>query len=225
MANKYLYPQNSATRQVVDLSGMWKFAFDFESEGDVKGYKNGIPDGILLPVPASFADFFTEKPYKEYTGDFWYETEFYADIAWADRDVDIRFYAAAHVAEVYFNGEKVAYHHGGFLPFTINVNKQLKYGVPNRIVVKLNNELSHTTLPCGEYKVLKNGRKLTAPYFDFFNYSGLIRPVKLVITPKNSIVDITLNHRTESKTAYTDYTVETVGDCNVNLEVFDEKHK
>ena len=112
MANKYLYPQNSATRQVVDLSGMWKFAFDFESEGDAKDYKNGIPDGILLPVPASFADFFTEKPYKEYTGDFWYETEFYADIAWADRDVDIRFYAAAHVAEVYFNGEKVAYHHG-----------------------------------------------------------------------------------------------------------------
>lgn len=225
MANKYLYPENTQTRQVVDLSGMWKFAFDFESVGDEKDYKNGIPCGIELPVPASFADFFTEKQYKEYTGDFWYETTFYADSAWKDRDVDIRFYAAAHVAEVYFNGEKVAYHHGGFLPFTVNVNKLLKYNEANRIVVKLNNELSHTTLPCGEYKVLKNGRKLTTPYFDFFNYAGLIRPVKLVITPTNSIVDITMNHRTEGKTAYTDYTVETVGTGSIKVEVYDEKHK
>lgn len=224
MANKYLYPQNSATRQVVDLSGMWKFAFDFESEGDKKNYKEGIPDGIMLPVPASFADFFTEKEYKEYTGDFWYETSFYADSAWRDRDVDIRFYAAAHVAEVYFNGQKVAYHHGGFLPFSVNVNKLLKYGEANRIVVKLNNELSHTTLPCGEYKVLKNGRKLTTPYFDFFNYAGLIRPVKLVITPKNSIVDITVGHSIEGTTAYTDYTVEHVGKGAIQVEVFDQNH-
>lgn len=224
MANRYLYPENTATRQVIDLSGMWKFAFDFNSEGEQKNYKDGIPDGILLPVPASFADFFTEKQFKEYTGDFWYETEFYADAAWKDRDVDIRFFAAAHIADVYFNGRKVAHHNGGFLPFSVNVGEMLNYDAPNKIVVKLNNELSHTTLPCGESAVKKDGKKFTRPYFDFFNYSGLIRPVKIVVTPKNSIVDVTLNHRLDGTTAYTDYVVETVGKGQVEVKVFDEQH-
>lgn len=224
MANRYLYPENTVTRQVIDLSGMWKFAFDFNSEGEQENYKDGIPDGILMPVPASFADFFTEKQFKEYTGDFWYETEFYADTAWKERDVDIRFFAAAHTADVYFNGQKVAHHNGGFLPFTVNVGSLLCYGTPNRIVVKLNNELSHTTLPCGESAVKKDGKKFTRPYFDFFNYSGLIRPVKIVVTPKNSIVDITLNHRLDGATAHTDYVVETVGKGQVEVKVYDEQH-
>lgn len=225
MANKLLYPENTITRQVVDLSGMWKFCFDYKSEGNAKGYVNGLPDAIQMPVPASFADFFTDKASKEYTGDFWYETEFYADRCWQGRDVDIRFFAAAHQATVYLNGEEIFYHHGGFLPFTINVNKVLNFDKVNKLVVKLNNELSHTTLPCGEYKVLKDGKKLTTPYFDFFNYSGLLRPVKLVITPKVSIVDVTLNHILNGKNSVTEYSVETSGSANVKLNVYDEENK
>ena len=62
MANKLLYPRNTATRQVVDLSGMWKFCFDKASDGEKKGYVNGLPAAAPdMPVPASFADFFTDK--------------------------------------------------------------------------------------------------------------------------------------------------------------------
>ena len=83
MANKLLYPRNTATRQVVDLSGMWKFCFDKASDGEKKGYVNGLPAAAPdMPVPASFADFFTDKYSKEYTGDFWYSTVFFADPAW-----------------------------------------------------------------------------------------------------------------------------------------------
>ena len=223
MANKLLYPRNTATRQVVDLSGMWKFCFDKTSEGEKKGYVSGLPKGAVdMPVPASFADFFTDKYSKEYTGDFWYSTTFFADPAWADRDVDIRFFAAAHEATVYVNGKKLGEHHGGFLPFSYNLNGVLEYGKPNTVAVKLNNELSCTTLPCGEYKVLKDGTKVTAPYFDFFNYSGLIRPVKLIITPKVSIVDITLNHILKDGGAVTEYSVQTSGEGEVWLSVYDE---
>ena len=223
MANKLLYPRNTATRQVVDLSGMWKFCFDKASDGEKKGYVNGLPAAAPdMPVPASFADFFTDKYSKEYTGDFWYSTVFFADPAWKDRDVDIRFFAAAHEATVYVNGKKVGEHCGGFLPFTCNLNDVLRYGKANTVAVKLNNELSCATLPCGEYKVLKDGTKVTAPYFDFFNYSGLIRPVKLVITPKISIVDITLKHVLKDGGAVTEYSVETSGEGEVWLSVYDE---
>ena len=226
MANRLLYPLNTATRQVVDLSGMWKFCFDKQGNGEEEGYPCALPPhSVDMPVPASFADFFTDKYSKEYTGDFWYGTTFYADEAWRDRDVDIRFFAAAHEATVYVNGKKLGYHHGGFLPFSYNLNDVLEYGKPNRVAVKLNNELSCTTLPCGEYKVLRDGTKVTTPYFDFFNYSGLIRPVKLVITPKTSIVDITLDHSINGKDSVTNYCTEIVGEGEVRLTVYDEEGK
>ncbi len=224
MANKMLYPRNTSARQVVDLSGMWRFCFDREACGQTSGYTSALPDtAIDIPVPASFADFFTDKYSKEYTGDFWYETTFYADEAWKKRDVDIRFFAAAHEATVFVNGKELGKHLGGFLPFSYNLNDVLVYGKPNKVVVKLNNELSCTTLPCGEYKVLRDGTKLTTPYFDFFNYSGLIRPVKLVITPKTSIVDITLNHALEGKNSFTTYSTQLSKNAEVKVSVYDEK--
>ncbi len=224
MANKMLYPRNTATRQVVDLSGMWKFCFDKGGVGESKGYASALPNtAIDMPVPASFADFFTDKYSKEYTGDFWYETCFFADSAWKDRDVDIRFFAAAHEATVFVNGKKIGSHCGGFLPFSYNLNSVLQYGKPNTVVVKLNNELSRTTLPCGETKTLKDGTKVSAPYFDFFNYSGLIRPVKLVITPRISLTDVTLKHVLQGKNYVTEYSVETSGEAQVKVCVYDEK--
>ncbi len=226
MANKMLYPRNTLTRQVIDLSGMWKFSFDFAENGEENGYPTqGLKDYIEIPVPASYNDFFTDKKYKEYCGDVWYEQEFYADKSWQDKDVDIRFFAAIHKATVWFNGEKVAYHNGGFTPFTININKLLKYDGVNKIVVKLNNVLDNTTLPSGEYKVLKDGRKISNPYFDFFNYGGLIRPVKLVITPKSSVVDVTLNHVLTNTGSITYYDVEHVGQGEVLVEVYDQNQE
>ena len=222
MANYLLYPKNTLTRQLVDLSGMWKFAFDFNNEGEAKDYKNGLPNPIEIPVPASFADFFTEKKYKEYAGDFWYETTFYADKSWKNRRVDLRFYAAAHVSTVYFNGVELGTHNGGFLPFIYNIDSLIKYDDVNRIVVKLNNELGLTTLPCGEVAKRRDGTKFVRPYFDFFNYSGLIRPVKLVITPKTSISDITLNHTIEGLNTITHYSVETYGEGQVHVKVYDQ---
>lgn len=221
MANKMLYPLNTKTRQVIDLSGMWHFCFDFEGKGEEKGYPLGLKEYDEIPVPASYNDFYTDKKYKEYTGDVWYEKTFYADQSFKDKDVDIRFFGAIHQAEVYFNGKKVCYHNGGFTPFSININKLIKYDEENKIVVKLNNELSQTTLPVGEYKVLKDGRKISNPYFDFFNYGGLIRPVKLVITPKTSIVDVTLNHELTKSGSITTYNVEVVGKGDVVAEVYD----
>lgn len=232
MANKLLYPKNTKTRQIVDLSGLWKFAFDFENCGDKNNYKDGIPAFTEVPVPSSFADFFTEKRYKEYAGDIWYETEFYADESWKNKDVDIRFFAAAHNAWVYLNGIALGAHKGGFLPFNFNLNDCLKYDDKNVLVVKINNELNHTTLPCGETVTRKNGEKFVRPYFDFFNYSGLIRPVKLVITPKVSILDITLNHTLDGDSSVTDFNLSlscdkdgSPADLKAGISVYDEDKK
>lgn len=223
MANKLLYPRFSATRSIIDMDGLWKFRFDPEGKGNAEKWYQGMFDYDRIPVPASFNDFFTEKEFREYTGDVWYETEVFIPTYYKGMDLDIRFGCATHHATVYVNGEEIASHKGGFLPFNANLNRVVKYNTFNKVVVKLNNELSRTTLPVGETVTLANGKKYSKPYFDFFNYAGIQRPVKLVATPKESITDFTVKHILEGEDAIVEYTVETTGTNMVAVSVYDEE--
>lgn len=223
MANRLLYPKNTATRRVLSMDGMWKFRFDYNDEGDRQNWKNGLNNADSIPVPASFNDFFVDKDAREFAGDVWYETKLYVPNEWADMDLDIRFDGAAHLATVYVDGEEVANHKGGFLPFNANINNVVKFDKENKVVVKLNNELSRETLPIGETITLGNGKKMVKPFFDFFNYAGLQRSVRLVATPKESIVDFTVNHNIIGDDAKVDYTVETTGESGVYITVYDEE--
>ena len=230
MANKMLYPRSTTTRRIIDMDGMWKFKFDYGQLGDIENWKDGLKNATLIPVPASFNDFFTDKDSREYAGDVWYETQVMVPGEWAgmDMDIDIRFGSATHIATVYVNGVEITKHKGGFLPFNANINQVARYGKFNRVVVKVNNELSMDTLPVGQTITLLNGRKMVKPYFDFFNYAGLQRPVKLVATPRESIIDFTVKHNIKNSNTYSgydalvEYTVETTGNHEVYLLVYDE---
>lgn len=220
-----LYPRITASRRVISMDGMWKIKFDFESEGEALGFPNGFESKDLIPVPASFADFYTEKELREYTGDFWYETEVIVPGEWKEKEIFLRFAAATHRAVVYFNGKKVAEHEGGFLPFTANITDVALFDTANKVVVKVNNELSEATLPAGQTITLPTGRKMSKPYFDFYNYSGLQRSVNLIALPKVSITDFSLVHHINGKDAMVDYTIETTGEIDgvtAVVEVFDE---
>lgn len=220
-----LYPEDTASRRAVSMDGMWKFRIDWQQRGYEEGWKDGIPCPDLIPVPASFQDFYTEKDIREFTGDVWYETDFFVPGEWEGKEVAVRFGCATHRAEVYVNGIKAACHEGGFLPFSAIVTDIVRYNARNKVVVLVNNELNVTSIPCGETKVLSNGKKMSKPYFDFYNYSGLQRPVKLVAYPKEHIEDFSVSHEFDGEDAVVHYMVETTGDHEVLLEVYDEDHQ
>ena len=225
--NSMLYPKTSRTRRIVDMNGLWKFCFDPESEGLKNNWKNGLdPKRTMeMPVPASFNDFFTDKDSREYTGDFWYETSVFVPGEWEGKNISLRFDCATHRAVVFVNGEKIATHEGGFLPFTARINKVVKWNEPNRVVVCLNNELSYTTLPAGSTKVFSDGTKMSKPFFDFYNYAGLQRPVRLVVTPKDEIVDFSVKHSLEGSDSITEYKVTADSDKEILIQVYDENRK
>lgn len=225
LKNSMLYPRQSVSRRVVSMDGMWKFRLDPRSEGKTLGYVDGIPGADMIPVPASFQDFYTDKDTREYAGDMWYETEVFVPEEYEGRNVAIRFGCATHRAEVYVNGVHVASHVGGFLPFMADITDVAKYNAMNRVVVLVNNELSETNIPCGKTKVLSNGKKMANPYFDFFNYAGLQRPVKLITFPKEHIFDFTVNHQISGSDANVSYSVVTTGEHQVDVTVFDEDGK
>ena len=213
-----LYPRATAARQLVSLDGLWKFRFDAEARGLADSWQNSIGSADTIPVPAAFNDLYTDKDSREYTGDFWYETEFVVPAEWKGRSVCIRFGSVTHRALVFVNGKQVASHEGGFLPFAADITEAAHYGGGNRLVVKGNNELSETTLPVGRTTILPDRRKAAKPYFDFFNYSGIQRPVRLLALPKTAITDLSLIPHLNGGEAELEYAVSTVLETSVETE-------
>lgn len=47
----------------------------------------------------------------------------------------------------------------------------VRYNQYNKLTVLANNELNEYMLPAGQTNTLSNGKKVAAPYFDFYNYA------------------------------------------------------
>lgn len=218
-----LYPKTTVTRRVVQMDGMWKFRLDPQSAGYQEGWVDGLPDADLIPVPASFQDVYTDKDTREYTGDFWYEREMFVPGEWEGKQVLIRFGCATHRAVVYVNGVRAAEHEGGFLPFVADVTEIVRYNAKNRVVVLVNNELTETNIPCGKTITLPTGKKMSKPYFDFFNYAGLQRSIHLLAVPKESVFDLTTDYAIDGADATVSYSVQTTGEHPVQVELTDEQ--
>lgn len=216
-----LYPIVTDTRAVIDLNGIWKFKLD-QGEGFANNWQLGLSDTVSMSVPASYNDIGITAEIRNHVGWVWYEREFSMPAALASERVVLRFGSATHAAKVYVNGELAVEHKGGFTPFEAEINHLLRKG-SNRLTVAVNNIVDGTTLPVGTYletevegigKVAKNGAN-----FDFFNYAGLHRPVKLYTTPKTFIRDITVVTALDGSVQYQ---VETSAAADVAVSVIDE---
>jgi beta-glucuronidase len=130
-----------------------------------------------------------------------------------------------HTAKVYLNGRLVTEHQGGFTPFEAEINAFVKSG-KNRLTVAVNNIVDYTTLPVGNYQeedVPGMGKVVRdAPNFDFFNYAGIQRPVKLYTTPATYIRDITLTTQVTGTNAQVGYTIEVEGEADIHVSIQDE---
>ena len=203
------------------MNGMWKFHLDEKGEGEQSGWNDGIPGDDMIPVPASFQDFYTDKDIREFAGDVWYETEIFVPGEWEGKAIWLRFGAATHRAAVYVNGMKLAEHEGGFLPFVADMTEIVRYNANNKVVVRVNNELTETNIPCGKTITLADGKKMNKPYFDFFNYSGLQRTVHLMAVPKEAVYDFDLTYKLCGADAEITYSVKTTGEHPVSLTLYD----
>ncbi|MGT2828128.1 beta-glucuronidase [Streptococcus hillyeri] len=185
-----LYPQLTKTRSLYDLNGVWNFKL-----GDHNPQEKLSSETVMV-VPTSFNDVSVDKDIRNYIGDFWYEREVEIPKVSRDEELVIRFGSVTHRAKVYVNGEFLGEHEGGFTPFEIIVPESYYQEQTLKISVCANNELNYTTLPVGNYfeEVQEDGsvKKVVKENFDFFNYAGIHRPVKLVVRPKTHISDIVI---------------------------------
>lgn len=193
-----LYPIENEVRQVKNLSGIWKFRREehLEQGFEEKWYEKPLCDYTEMPVPASYNDITTDKEVRDHVGWVWYEREFAIPYDWESKRMVLRFGSVTHHAVVYINGKEVTRHKGGFLPFEVELNAHVNVGT-NRVTVAVSNMLDHTCLPFGLIKdanpaYYPEGEKSQKYAFDFFNYSGIHRPVRIYTTPDTYIKDVTV---------------------------------
>lgn len=227
-----LYPKESETREVKNLSGIWKFKVDKENIGlKEKWYLKPLEDAILMPIPSSYNDITQDISVRDHMGYVWYEREFFIPSSWKGKRIFARVGSASHFAILWINGEKVLEHKGGFLPFEEEITSFVEFGRENRITIAVNNILDWTTLPPGEIVEFNDsmhpkGYKIQEYYFDFYNYSGIHRPCYLYTVPQNYISDIKVITNIKGKDGEINYEIKTRGEKRkVEVIILDKDKK
>lgn len=214
-----LQPVANAFRDRIDLRGNWFFAFDKSKD---KTYETGVARQMSVPVPAALQDLFVSPEERNYCGTMWYERNIYISKRWLGSDVFLRFDGIGNRAVVYVNGMEAGRHEGAFVSTVINVTRQLRYGEENRIIVKVNNELSAYTLPAGQSVTSPKGRRINQPNFDYEVPAGIYGNVTLYTVPITRLTDVmvqTVELSTEQ--AVVQYMAHVQGNCLVTATLRD----
>ena len=234
-----LYPILTQSRLLSDLSGVWDFKLDNGKGFDEKWYEAPLKDADTMPVPASYNDLKEGADFRDHYGWVFYQRNISVPAYVKSQRIVLRCAAVTHYAKIYLNGKLICEHKGGFLPFEVELNDVLEDG-DNLLTIAVNNVIDYTTLPVGGKANMMSGmmggmgagasdKPQNNPNFDFFNYCGITRPVKIYTTPKTYINDITvvsdIDFGKSEPSAVLAYDVDIKGDdkdsTSCKVEVFD----
>jgi len=188
---------NSANRDHIDLTGAWTYSIDPYRDGLKSFHGNGPGLGHRRYETTDVDTVTRENPTARYEYDMrrekvvtlpgsWInhapELRHYDRLMWYAREFDaspdngkrafLRFGAANYTAHIYFNGEFVGRHDGGFTPFAFEVTDLLQDD-DNLLVVGVDAQRTDQTVP--------------PPVTDWETYGGLTRPIRLIYTPETFI--------------------------------------
>ncbi len=224
-----LYPVENRSRSIISLDGIWDFRFADEDKWQA------------VYVPASFNNQLTDPKSRKYTGEVEYKRRFIVPDSLKDCRKVLRFEAVTHNAKVLIDGVPVAEHRGGFLPFECDITKIVCCGREHLLSVFIDNRIDNHTFPVGnesgtaffgsdnpgipsvEHGKLKlSGTNL--PNFDFFNFAGITRSVRIYTTPLEFISDISLVTDIDGSNGCVKYSVKTSNESDkISFDVLDRE--
>ncbi|MGN0158628.1 MAG: beta-glucuronidase [Brotaphodocola sp.] len=230
-----LYPVLTESRGLMDLSGIWDFKLDDGKGFEEAWYKAPLKAPMTMAVPSSYNDLKEGEDFREHYGWVFYQRTIAVPNYMKSQRIVLRMAAVTHICKIYLNDALICEHKGGFLPFEVEINDYLKDG-ENLLTIAVDNRIDHSTLPVGSENgsgllgtnlmPSKTGKKRNCPNFDFFNYCGITRPVKIYTTPKSYIADVSLTSEVDGTTGFVNYEIETAGaesDAEVRVEFRDRE--
>jgi beta-glucuronidase len=221
-----LKPQATATRELVNLDGLWQFKVDFQDEGFAQGWATKtLATELQAPVPASYNDIFTDVKIREHVGWVWYQRQVRVPRGWTGERIFVRADSATHEGVIFVNGKEVVRHVGGYMPFSADITDHVSAGQEITLTIAVNNVLTNETVPPGRVVTKDDGTKQQTYLHDFYNYAGLARSIWLYSVPSVSVTDVTVKTDFAGSKGKVAYQVENSGAADVRVSLFDEDGK
>jgi beta-glucuronidase len=169
-------------RERIDLCGLWRAQPDPGNEGHAAGWAKVDHDVRFwreVRLPNAFDAL--HPSLEGYEGPVWFRRSVVVPRGWRGKRAVLSFLGVNYHAEAWVNGVCVGGHADGFLPFTLDIQGQLRYGTENTIVVRVDNERRP-----GEVPGLERGWR---------TYGGILREVELLATDRLYLRNVALEAR------------------------------
>jgi beta-glucuronidase len=187
--------QNVDAYECLSLNGEWNYIVDVQEEGYYDYRMNPMRGGFFANAkpqrPSDLIEYdFDKSPTMQIPGDWntqdqrlffyegtvWFKKSFQA-VPMQDYTTLLYFGAVNYDCHVWVNGKKAGHHIGGFTPFNYDISDLLKEG-ENVVIVKVDNK--------------RHAEDVPTQIFDWWNYGGITRDVKLVKVTKTYLEDYNL---------------------------------
>ncbi len=155
-----------------ESAGTWRFRFDDDDVGlGIGWFDEATPDSEWTEIDAPAAwDLAHPDGFDRQTVG-WYRHEFTPPSSALGENVRLRFDGIFREARVWLNGVELGGTDLPYLPFAFDVTDTLRADEENRLVVRIDNRITQTTLPCDT--------RMHAGKHGWFPYGGVLRPVWL----------------------------------------------
>ena len=186
--------QNIKAYESVSLNGPWNYIVDVQEEGyynyRMKPTSSGFFRNAKPQKPEDLIEYdFDKAPTMQipsdwntqderlffYEGTVWFKKSFTAKKTPGCRSI-LYFGAINYDSRIWVNGKEVGHHVGGFTPFNYDVTDLLEG--KNFVIVKADNK--------------RHAEDVPTQIFDWWNYGGITRDVRLVSVPTTYIEDYNL---------------------------------
>ncbi|HBC86864.1 MAG TPA: hypothetical protein DCZ94_07920 [Lentisphaeria bacterium] len=162
----------------VKLADGWHYAWDWKDQGmnenwsapnfNRESWKSVSVPGVWDLPPGKI-------PMQNPRGVGWFACKIRLPENW-NGEPTLVFFGAMYIADVWFDGEYLGNHRGGYTPFSFSLDGKLKHGEEKEIVVRIDNRLTHKSIP---------GINL-----GWNPYGGLTREVFLISRPHIRVEDL-----------------------------------
>ena len=186
---------NVGAYESLSLNGEWNYIVDVQEEGYYDYRMNPTRWGFFVNAkpqkPEDLIEYdFDKSPTMHIPGDWNTQDErlfFYEGTVWFKRSFQavpmedyrtlLYFGAVNYDSRVWVNGKEAGHHIGGFTPFNYDITDLLKEG-ENTVIVKVDNK--------------RHAEDVPTQIFDWWNYGGITRDVRLVKVPTVYLEDYSL---------------------------------